>query len=401
VKRRWAAAILLLALVGAALAGCGSRPLIRSVDVRPDTISPNADGVDDVAEIKYTLSDQAIVSIYLTDAQGNQHVFRDQRRRSKGEHTAYFGGVIGDRLLPDGVYTIMLEAEGWDGHTERQERSITLTDGDQVPMEIQGLSVSPSTFTPNRDGIADRVTISYNLSKEAARVEVYVLGADGAKYPVAEDAIREAGSAGAHEHDYDAGIDLGATPPPDGAYTVVVEAEDYVGNKDRAEGQLTIEGGGVPRVEVVNAAAVFSPLIVQLGETLTFTCTVRNIGTVPVRTKGPEPGTEYTSLDNFNTLGEYEEPGIFRVGLDFEGNSAGRTYPFRWQLGHDDELTVLDTPIGPQTYLMPGQTVTVVGHLRITEKTVTVEPYFWIGLIHESVWIVQDRIEATPISIGF
>jgi len=154
-------------------------------------------------------------------------------------------------------------------------------------------------------------------------------------------------------------------------------------------------------VEIVNAAADFSPLIVPLGDTLTFTCTVKNIGTVPVRTKGPEPGTTFTSSENFNTLGEYEEPGIFRVGLDFEGNSEGRIYPYRWQLGTDEELTVLDTAIGPQAYLMPGQTVTVVGHLRITQEPVTVEPYFWIGLIHESVWIVQDRIEATPISIGF
>lgn len=400
-RKRWQRAFVVLALACLTLAACGSRPLIRSVEVRPDVISPNADGEDDVTEITYTLSDPAIVSIYLVDADGNRHVFRDQRRRSQGEHTAYLSGVIDHRLLPDGAYNLVLEAEGWDGRTERQERPITLVDGDKQPMEIQGLSISPTVFTPNRDGIADRVTISYNLSKEAARVEVYVLGEDGAKYPVAEDAIREAGSAGAHEHDYDAGIDLGATPPPDGVYTVVVEAEDYVGNQDRAEGQLTIEDGGVPRVEIVNAAAVFDPLVVQLGETLTFTCTVRNIGTVPVRTKGPEPGTEYTSLDNFNTLEEYEEPGIFRVGLDYEGNSAGRTYPFRWQLGYDGELTVLDTPIGPQTYLMPGQTVTVVGHLRITEKTVTVEPYFWVGLIHESVWIIQDRIEATPISIGF
>jgi hypothetical protein len=218
---------------------------------------------------------------------------------------------------------------------------------------------------------------------------------------VPEDRIREMGAPGTHEHDYDAGVDLGAPPPPDGVYTVVVEAEDAVGTKDRIEGTLEIRGGGVPMVEIVNRAAQFTPDVVPLGGTLTFTTTVRNIGTVPVRTKGPESGSTYTTSENFNTLGEHEEPGIFRVGLDYEGNSAGRTYPFRWQLGTDEELTQIDTDIGPQSYLMPGQTVTVVGHLRIVDQPVKPEPYFWLGLIHEQVWIVQDRVDPLPIPVAY
>jgi hypothetical protein len=49
---------------------------------------------------------------------------------------------------------------------------------------------------------------------------------------------------------------------------------------------------------------------------------------------------------------------------------------------------------------MPGQTVTVVGHLRITDKPVKVQPYYWIGLIHEQVATIQDRIEPTLISVA-
>jgi hypothetical protein len=387
------------------LAGCGAQPLLTDVSIRPAVISPNADGVDDVAEIRYTLTHQATFSLMLVDGEGGEHYFRRELRRSKGERTAYFGGVIDGSLLPDGDYTCVFVATDTRGHQERVELPITIRDGDDVAMRIEKLDIFPQTFTPNRDGIADRVRISYVLNKRATRVDVYLLGDDRggerARYPVPEDPIREMGAPGTHEHDYDAGVDLGAPPPPDGVYTVVVEAEDAVGTKDRIEGTLEIRGGGVPMVEIVNRAAQFTPDVVPLGGTLTFTTTVRNIGTVPVRTKGPESGSTYTTAENFNTLGEHEEPGIFRVGLDYEGNSAGRIYPFRWQLGTDEELTQIDTDIGAETYLMPGQTVTVVGHLRIVDQPVKPEPYFWLGLIHEQVWIVQDRVDPVPIPVAY
>ncbi|MEA3408192.1 MAG: hypothetical protein U9R48_08960 [Chloroflexota bacterium] len=381
--------------------GCVSRPLLHDVSIRPQTISPNADGVEDVAEIKYSLSRQSRITIYLVDQDGNRHYFRDGNRRSKGERTAYFGGVIDGTLLPDGQYTCFFVAEDEHGYAERLETKLIISGGDKVPLRIENLNIWPQAFTPNRDGITDRVTIGYNLNKQAELVEVYLLDDEGNKYPVPEDEIREMGAPGTHEHDYDAGIDRGATPPPDGTYIVIVEAVDAVGNEAKETGELTIRGGGVPRVEIVNRAAKFSPQVVSLGETLTFTCTVKNIGTVPVRTKGPEPGTTYSTSQNFNTLGEHLEPGIFRVGLDFEGNSLGRTYPFRWQLGMDEDLEVIETEIGYEKYLMPDHTVTVVGHLRIDDRPFDAKPYYWIGLIHEEVEIVQDNVEPTQIAIAF
>lgn len=397
--RRLLAAILVFLV--SHLSGCGPRRLLDDVSIRPLVISPNADGVEDVAEIKYSLARQSSITIYLIDAAGTSHYFRTDRRRSKGLRTAYFSGVIDGRLLPDGEYTCIFEAIDERGRQDRAEKPITLIDGDKVYLRIENLNIWPDKFTPNRDGITDRVTIGYNLNKTATRVSAYLLDAEGNEYPVPEDKIREMGAPGSHEHDYDAGIDLGATPPADGEYAVVVEAEDAVGNKARAEGKLVIEGGGVPRVEIVNRAAKLSPEVVPLGGTLTFECTVKNIGTVPVRTKGPESGSTYSTSENFNTLGEYEEPGIFRIGLDFEGNSSGRLYPFRWQLGKDHELSEIETEIGTETYLMPGQMVSVVGHLRIIDRPVKAVPYYWIGLIHEQVWIVEDRVEPTEISIGF
>lgn len=388
-----------LVLLGLALAGCDSGPVASGFALRPATISPNADGTDDVTQISYRLSRSANVSIYLVDGQGRRHYFRQESRRAyaKEPYQVQFGGAIDGRLLPDGQYTAVLEARDDRGRMTRLEQPLTISGGDPTPLKLENLSISPNLFTPNRDGISDRVTISYYLSKDARQVDVYLVDSKGTRYPVPEDKIRKMGAKGSHAHDYDGGVDLGAQPPPDGVYTVVVEAEDFVGNKDRLEGKLSIVSGGVPQVEIVNAAAEWSAPVVKLGDTLSFTCTVRNIGTVAVRTKGPEPGTVYSMDDNFNSLKQPEEPGIFRVGLDYEGNSAGRQYPFRWQLGSDEELT----EINGQKYLMPGQTVTVRGSVVINEKTVRVAPYFWLGLIHENVWIVMDRVQYQQITVEF
>ncbi len=380
-----------------ATVGCGSSPLVYDLDVAPSSISPNADGEADVARITYHLSKDAQVWMYFLDQAGSKHIFRDSVSRPRGDYEALFSGVIENRLLPDGSYVCVVEALTDSGERGQAEASLTIHGGEEDHIEIRNLNIYPRSFTPNRDGINDRVTIAYYLTKEATDVQVYLLGPDGEKYPVPEDEIRPMGQAGNHEHDYDAGVDLGAAPPADGAYTVIVEAEDAIGNRDVVSGELTIVDGGVPQVEIVNRAAVWSSSVVPLGGTLTFTCTVRNIGKVGVRTKGPEPGTLYTTSENFNSKGFYEEPGIFRIGLDYEGNSSGRTYPFRWQLGEDEELNLVDG----EKYLMPEQTVTVVGHLQIVDEPVKVTPYYWIGLIHEQVWIVEDRVEPVPVTIGF
>ncbi len=393
--------LLAVALLAAALGavGCQGGPWLSDLSLRPAEISPNADGVTDITEISYRLSRTAGISMYFVDESGGRHYFRQDSRRaySREPYRVLFGGAVDGRLLADGHYTCVVEATDFQGRKLTLEQPLTILGGDPTPLKIENLSISPNVFTPNRDGIGDRVTVSYYLNKEAARVDAYLLGKDGTRYPVPPDKIREPGSKGSHGHDYDAGVDLGAQPPPDGAYTLVVEAEDAVGNRDRVTGPLSIVNGGVPQVEIVNAAVQWSAPIVKMGDTLAFTCTVKNIGTVPVRTKGPEPGTTYSMDENFNTEDQPEEPGIFRVGMDYEGNSLGRTYPFRWQLGHDDELTVIDG----EKYLMPGQTTTVTGALQVNEKMVRVAPYFWMGLIHENVWIVQDRVEYTQITVEF
>ena len=208
----------ILSLLPVLLGACATGPLLSGVSVAPQTISPNADGLTDVTRIRYQLNRSADLSIYLVDGQGQRHYFRDGRRRSAGDYQVDFGGVVNGAMLPNGVYTWVVEALADDGQTTKQQGQLTIENADSAKPELQGFSVYPQIFTPNQDGIDDRVTINYYLTKEA-EVNVYLIGPDGeTRYPIAEkERDIKPGQPGIHTYDYEGGVDLGADPPPDGS----------------------------------------------------------------------------------------------------------------------------------------------------------------------------------------
>jgi len=412
-QKRFIFFLLIVVLVIGSLfaAGCGSlRPLLYDVSVTPQTITPNADGIDDVARISYKLGRSADLSIFLVDEAGNEHYFRQNRRRSAGDYRVDFGGVVDGAMLPDGGYTWVVSAIDDNGEESRFEGPLTLQNADVDHPQLEGFSVYPQYFTPNRDGINDRVTINYYLSKEAD-VKVYLIGPDGeTRYPIAEkERDIEPGQPGYHTYDYEGGVDLGADPPPDGDYTVRAEAVDKVGNRTLVTGTLTVAEGGVPRADIVNATVDFynpetGDQVVPLGETLAFTLTVENFGSVPIRTIGPDSGTHYVSDENFNTKDYAQSSGVWRVGIDYEGNPS-YPYPYRWAVGSLEQLEQREINGRTEYYLMPGQRAIVTGSIQLVDipagkKDVV---HFWAGLIHEDVAIhpFNDHVDPTAINIGF
>ena len=399
------ASLACLLLTAFALAACGSQPLLAGFDVQPPVISPNGDGNADVAEVKYSLSSTAFVSVTLVAGDGKAYLLRSNQPRSPGNYDFLFGGVVDGVVLPNGDYKVHLDARANDGGQAMSAvLPVTIKDSNTRLPEIQNFTVFPGQFSPNQDGIEDRVSISYNLTKRA-NVLVFLQDAKGRTFPVAErlDNAAKPGEPGVHAYDYEGGVDLGAVPPPDGVYQVVAEATDDIGNIVRATAPLTVIDGGVPRAEIVGNTATLAPTSVVIGGSLHFTATVGNVGTVPIRTKGPWSGTQYDSNQNFNTLGQQEEPGLFRVGVDFEGNSAGRSYPYRWGLGKESDLTVKTINGQKYYYLMPNQRVVVSGAIKLVDKSQfnPITPFFWVGLNHEQVQIVNDRVSPTRVTIGF
>jgi len=405
----WLTCLLTLAF---ALTGCSGNTLLASATFQPATITPNGDGQADATQIDYALNRDAKISIFLQDAAGKRYYFRQDQPRAAGPYSVLFGGVIDNRALPNGTYTWVIAAS--DGQqTQERTGTLTIADADTTPVEITSLTAFPPVFTPNRDGISDRATINVWISKDAD-LRVYLMGQDGTQYPATEKAgARKPGEKGGHTFDYDAGVDNGAEPPPDGAYTVYAEATDKVGQRAVATTTLTLQDGGVPRAEIVDGQVDFSicptptaQCPVRLGNTLYFTMTVENYGTVPIRTSGPQPGACYDLDQNVNTPrpdrpeGYPDESGVFRAAIGFDTQLTN--YPFRWAVGGPDDLEKKTIDGKDYFYLPVGKRAVITGCIRITQVPPRNPLYFWAGLIHEDVEISQlnDRVDPHFVNVG-
>ena len=396
------------------LSACGQKPLLENVSVVPEAITPNADGQTDLTRITFTLNRNATVSITLLDAAGQTYIFRAPRPLSLNDkpYTVYFGGVVDGfvipdegaydftivkRMLPDGVYTWEIKAEADDGEVAVVNGTLTIQEADTALPGIRGFSVSPKTFSPNQDGIDDRVRINLTLDKDVEDLRVYLEGSDGTPHAIPEDEqVTELNAKGWHTYDYDGGIDVGSEPPADGVYTVYAEAQDKMGQHVIVEETLEIVNAGLPRAYILNGEVEYSATSLVISETLCFTLTVENDSTTYLRTTGPWPNTTYRSDQNFNTLGYSEESGVFRIAMDFD--TSLRNYPFRWGIGQPGIDLV---QIGENWYLPPNARSQVTACVQVIEVPVRNPLYYWMGLIHEDVAIanVNNRVDPNFVTI--
>ncbi len=394
-------------------------PVIAEATFSLTTITPNADGDTDVTEITYRLRREATVSIYFEDAQGQRYYFRRDQTRPRGEYRVLFGGVVegyvreGEevhgtvlaRLLADGTYTWVIAAlDHLTGQVERRSGTLVVADADPLLPDLWEFSIAPEVFTPNQDGLDDLVWINVYVPKPA-QLEVFLIDSAGKRYFVPESQEgRAPGEEGRHTFRWDGGVDMGIDPPPDGTYTVLVEASDEEGQRIQRTGQLTIRDGGVPLAEIVGQpvgdTVNFSAETVVVGDVLYFELTVENYGDAPIRTTGPPPGYVYEQDETFASTGYYEESGAWRVGIHCQ--TCLSNYPWRWALGTPETLTPIEHNGQIHYYLMPGQRAVVTGGIRLTNIVEARNPQqFWAGLIHEDVGIapLNDHVDPHWIEI--
>lgn len=382
------------------LSACGQNTALSNVGVGAPVITPNGDGRDDATTIFYTIGQQSSVSIYLQNAAGKRYMLRKDAPRlpANEPYSLRFDGTVPgeqppfvQRVLPDGSYTVVVEATpiaGGPPVTQRGE--VTLRDAATQAPVIEGLKVFPKVVTPNEDAIDDVANFSYRLPITATVTINITNGHDTIPFITGlEEGPFE------QTHIWDGKRPDGSLLPT-GTYTYTVQAADRAGNIVQRSGSLRLEKPG--RAEARITYVDIAPVEVALGNVITATIRVKNTGDVPIRTQGPAVGYRYNTNQKFSSIeGEKwaeKGGGYWRVGLDWGG---GNGYPFRWAITNRPPDKWKEPGVADE--LKPGEEVTIAGTVQIQQREDKM--YFYAGLIHEGVGYPDHRKGVTLVRVGF
>jgi flagellar hook capping protein FlgD len=388
----------ILALVLALLVpACGpSDRILEQAGLSRTVLTPST---TDRLDLAYTLSRAARVDLTLALPNGSTVVLLDDEPRpAAGSYVHAVDGTVpipdrpGERrVLPDGSYRLNLEARDGAGRAESASFDLQIQGADTSTPAVEGLVVYPEILTPNFDGVDDVVSATYRLTKRA-RVFAFATDAAGQRVYVGTQELLEPGE----YHEVWDGTNK-ERPLPDGEYQFSVRATDLAGNTVLASVPVQIRGSGRPDARVLRIN--FTPRRLMLGDDLQVEAVVRNVGTVPLRTQGPDPGYTYSSFDTFSSIESrqfVDRVGIWRIGVDWAGSpsASGSKYPYRWGLGRD---------------LEPGAEVTVTGRIKFEHgpnlDRMVGPPmnrfFLYGGLIHEGVAFQDDKVGGTWIEVGY
>ncbi|MDQ2809196.1 MAG: hypothetical protein M3Z04_20170, partial [Chloroflexota bacterium] len=374
----------------------GSSALLSEVSAGPDAgvVRPTGRVPTEPVELHYTLGRPATVAVRVEPAAGGPAItLRTGEALGAGPHFLLFSGVVPTdavpgaaaatvaRVLPDGAYRFVVTAAA--GSDQQEASGLFRIEGAQTtPPALANLQVYPASISPNSDAIDDVAAITYRLP-QTGTTSVTLQGATGGPITVLAPSRVPAGE----QRVVFNGADLLGKPVPAGVYTITVRVEDRAGNAVAARRPLTVTDTGTPNIALLSVK--MDPPALMLGGKLHVRMEVQNSGTVPLRTQGPDSGYTYSTADSYSSIagGRYDQQaGLWRVGLDWEGNAGGAPYryPFRWGFGHT---------------LAPGEIVTIDGYVTIQKREQTM--WFFAGALQEGVRIALDGLGRTPVAVSW
>ena len=122
-------------------------PMIENLVAFPTTISPNADGREDVTEITYQLPVTATVDISITTPDGRILPFITGEESAPQVHRQVWNGKTTDgQILPNGAYTYTIRAQDQYGNIVVTSDTITIADSGQPEATITYSYMAPQAL---------------------------------------------------------------------------------------------------------------------------------------------------------------------------------------------------------------------------------------------------------------
>jgi hypothetical protein len=119
-------------------------PDIENLVVMPETISPNADAIDDVTEITYRLPVTSTVDITIESPRGQSFPLVSREEQEAAEQREIWNGKRPDgALLPSGVYTYTISAEDQYGNIAQRQGTIELANVGEPEATIIEARIAP------------------------------------------------------------------------------------------------------------------------------------------------------------------------------------------------------------------------------------------------------------------
>ncbi len=168
-------------------------PLIEDLVIFPDTISPNADGVDDISEITYQLPVSATVDIVFSAPDGRdiyQFVAADKEGPTPQRHV-WNGKTVDNVLLADGVYTMTVRAQDLFGNLVERQAPVTIRGGGQPEVKITFTNIAPEAVMKG-----DVITVTMRV-KNTGDVPIRTYGPAGG-YQYSTDEVFSSIAGGAY-----------------------------------------------------------------------------------------------------------------------------------------------------------------------------------------------------------
>ncbi|WP_456338005.1 FlgD immunoglobulin-like domain containing protein [Fervidibacter sacchari] len=243
---------------------------ITDLKVSPNPFSPNGDGIDDVLNIHFRLSGDAVLTITVVDSQNNiVKTLANEQPFAQGEHDLTWDGKKDDgEMAPTGTYGVRIAIIREGRQTNVVEATVT---ADQEPLSISGVSVTPERMKLTKETLS----VAFNLSQDAqVFVKVY-LGENTEDDGYAVRTITVDGKKGSNAVSWDGKDDNGRFVKP-GTYAVAIEADNItLASRVSLAGKVTV-------LSLPDLLAAGIGSIDQDGRTV-LTALVRNIGAEPAK----------------------------------------------------------------------------------------------------------------------